>query len=253
MQKLTTKQFTERAKSIHGDLYDYSKVDYVNGYTNIIIVCSEHGDFNQRGQNHLSGQGCPKCGKIKSGKTKTFSAEKFIEKANKVHNNKYNYDKVNYTHSKTKVKIICNKHGNFEQVPNEHLKGYGCAKCRADITSSYMKENSLGWSYTDWKKVAEKSNRFDSFKVYIIRCWNNNEEFYKIGKTFTIVNRRFACKRDLPYNYEVLKIIKGEAREICELERQLQKENNQYTYTPKIDFRGMYECFSQLNKETYDD
>lgn len=58
---LTTNEFIERAKLIHGDKYDYSKVVYKNGRTKIIIVCPIHGEFLQKPHDHLYGRGCPKC------------------------------------------------------------------------------------------------------------------------------------------------------------------------------------------------
>jgi len=53
----------------------------------------------------------------------------FINKAFAMYGNKYDYSLVNYVNSKTKIKIICSKHGTFEQTPNSHLCGCGCPKC----------------------------------------------------------------------------------------------------------------------------
>ena len=58
---ITTEEFIKRAKEIHGDKYDYSKTIYKNRRTKLIITCPKHGDFEQRPDAHLSGQGCPKC------------------------------------------------------------------------------------------------------------------------------------------------------------------------------------------------
>lgn len=44
-KKLTCDDFKERAKLIHGNRYDYSKVDYVNSGTKVCIICPEHGEF----------------------------------------------------------------------------------------------------------------------------------------------------------------------------------------------------------------
>ena len=127
----TTQSFIEKAKSIHGDKYDYSKVEYVNSKTKVCIVCPEHGDFYKRPLNHIQcKQGCPICSnknKVKS--NKKLSTNEFIEKSNKIHNNKYNYSKVVYVDNKTPVCIICPEHGDFLQVPYSHLKGFGCAEC----------------------------------------------------------------------------------------------------------------------------
>jgi very-short-patch-repair endonuclease len=116
--------FITEAKEIHGDKYDYSQVEYVNGNTKVKIICSIHGEFWQNPHNHLNGQGCPKC----SGFYQT--TEQFIEKARKIHGDKYDYSKTNYEKSHTKVCIICPKHGEFWQTPHNHLKGKGCAYCK---------------------------------------------------------------------------------------------------------------------------
>lgn len=130
--KITTEEFVERARKVHGDKYDYSKVNYVNSSTKVIIICPIHGEFEQAPTNHLSGQGCPNCGG-----RKRLSTDDFIEKAKKVHGDKYDYSKVNYFNSETKVTIGCPIHGEFEQTPNAHLSGQGCPICNVGFTKSY--------------------------------------------------------------------------------------------------------------------
>ena len=124
LNKLTLSRFVDKAKMVHGDRYDYSKVEYVNNKTKVYIICPIHGGFLQTPQNHLSGSGCPKCNKYKVGTTKSF-----IEKAKAVHGDKYDYGEVVYEKSNKKVCIICPKHGKFWQTPNSHLHGSGCPKC----------------------------------------------------------------------------------------------------------------------------
>ena len=119
--EMTTEKFIEKAKRVHGDKYDYSKVEYTNSYTKVKIICHEHGDFLQKPNNHLQGNDCPRC--------KEMTTEKFIEKSKKIHENKYIYSKVNYTNTNTKVTIICPEHGEFLQVPYSHLQGNGCPRC----------------------------------------------------------------------------------------------------------------------------
>lgn len=121
--------FIEKAKRIHGDKYDYSKVEYINGHTKICIVCPIHGEFYQAPHKHLQGQGCPQCGREKTRQSTLLTKEEFIKKANCVHNNKYNYDKINYINNSTKVAITCPKHGVYYQIPKSHLMGCGCPIC----------------------------------------------------------------------------------------------------------------------------
>lgn len=109
-KKYTTEEFIEKAKAVHGDKYDYNKVNYINNHTQIIITCKIHGDFEQIPSNHLNGANCPWC----SGKAK-HNLESFIKFSSEVHNNKYDYSKVNYIERRIKVLIGCPIHGDFLQ------------------------------------------------------------------------------------------------------------------------------------------
>jgi hypothetical protein len=127
-QRKTTNQFITDAIQIHGDTYNYSKVEYKNAGEKVIIICKEHGDFEQTPNGHLSGSGCIKCaGCYKS------NTEEFIEKSKEIHDNKYDYSKVEYKNVIEKVIIICKEHGDFLQSPNGHLNGHGCYKCGYDM------------------------------------------------------------------------------------------------------------------------
>ena len=125
-KKLTTEEFIRRAKEIHGDKYDYSKVEYVNCETKVCIICPEHGEFRIRPTKHLSGKGCQQC----VHRSYKYTTSEFIEKAREFHGDKYDYSKVKYVNQSTKVCIICPEHGEFWQFPNNHLNGFGvCPKC----------------------------------------------------------------------------------------------------------------------------
>ena len=114
---------------MHGDKYDYSKVNYINNYTKVSIICNEHGEYEQTPQNHLFGYKCKDCGiEIMKTKQKT-DVDDFIINANIKHNNKYDYSKINYINARTKIIIICKEHGDFEQQPDSHLRGSGCPYC----------------------------------------------------------------------------------------------------------------------------
>ena len=126
---LTQEEFINEARKVHGDKYDYSKVEYKTKRDKICIICPKHGEFLQIAQSHLSGHGCPKCAIEKAGETQRLSKEEFIKKAREIHGDRYDYSKVEYVNSQTKVCIICPKHGEFLQVPNAHLGGCGCPKC----------------------------------------------------------------------------------------------------------------------------
>lgn len=125
-KKLTQEEFIERAKIVHGDKYDYSKVEYINNDTKICVICKKHGEFLIIPNNHLKGQGCPICGREK----RTKSKDTFEKEARKIHGDKYDYSKVEYINKQTKVCIICKTCGKeFWQTPSNHLAGRGCRYC----------------------------------------------------------------------------------------------------------------------------
>ena len=131
--KKTTEKFIEEAKGVHGDRYDYSKVEYNGIYVKVCIICKEHGEFWQTPKEHLRGQGCPECGKISIGLKHRSNTDEFIKKAKKVHGDKYDYSKVEYIKSNKNVIITCPIHGDFLMKPNNHLSGEGCAECNKNI------------------------------------------------------------------------------------------------------------------------
>jgi Protein of unknown function (DUF723) len=147
--------FIEKSITIHGYLYDYSLVDYVNNKTNVKIICKKHEIFEQRPDNHLSGQDCPSCinNNIKSNK------EEFIKKSINKFGNIYEYSLVEYKDSKTKVKLMCKKHGIFEQNPNNHLRTkIPCKKCDSEkrlVELSEVKERlkEIHNNYYDYSKL----------------------------------------------------------------------------------------------------
>jgi hypothetical protein len=127
----TTEEFINQAKTIHNNFYDYSLTKYKNYLTKVKIICPIHGEFDQFPQYHIKGSGCPKCGVEKTKKFTVLGLKEFIDKANIIHNYKYDYNKVNYTNSYTKVEIVCPKHGSFLQKPGEHLHSKaGCPICK---------------------------------------------------------------------------------------------------------------------------
>ena len=148
----TTDEWIEKAVEVHGDKYDYSKVNYYGNKNKVIIICKEHGEFKQTPNSYIKGSGCSKC----SGNYH-YNTLEWIEKAKKVHSDKYDYSKVKYIKSDTKVIIICKNHGEFEQIPNSHLRGRGCSKC--NLCSSCQLWRTLG-------KLCEYCNPKNKKKIY---------------------------------------------------------------------------------------
>jgi len=121
-----TFEFIQKAKELHGDTYDYSKVQYKNARSEILIICPIHGEFLQTPNKHLCGNGCTKCGRNMT----IFSIDEFIQKAKEVHPDMYDYSKSIYTKMTDKVIITCQTHGDFQQTPSNHITHrQGCPIC----------------------------------------------------------------------------------------------------------------------------
>ena len=153
--RMTTDLFIERSKVVHGDKWNYSKVNYgKNNYDLVSIICSYHGEFDQRPWAHLRGQGCPKCSN-----NRLLSNSEFINKCKKIHGDKWNYSKVNYLGRRKTITIICKDHGEFDQEARVHLDGWGCKKC-----SSSKMEDYLSNGLDKISEIYERDKRFVSCK-----------------------------------------------------------------------------------------
>lgn len=242
-KRRTNEEFIKECNLLHNNKYDYSKTLYTKMHNKVKIICSLHGEFEQEPNCHLKRKhGCPKCAVIKAKLRMKDNTEDFVQKALKIHNNKYNYSKTKYGNNAfDKVTIICKEHGEFKITPNSHLnKKGGCSIC--------AREKS-GWTKTSWRKACYGKKGI----LYIIRCYNEKEVFFKIGITSRSLEERFKCKHWMPYNYEVIKLIKSEDSDyIFNLERELHKINKTFRYKPLIWFDGYSECFSQyIEKKLY--
>lgn len=167
MKKKTKEQFVEDARRVHGDKYDYSKVDYVNSRTKVCVICPKHGEFWQKPNSHLNGQGCKQCYNDIVGDSLRTTKEGFIEKARKIHGDKYDYSKVEYINNKTEVTIVCPIHGEFKQRPDKHIiKGNGCKLCRSDS----MKRKLFGVGvFDDYNK---RCDCYSHWAKMLMRCYD---------------------------------------------------------------------------------
>lgn len=230
-------EFIQKANLVHNNKYDYSLVNYTGNSNKVTIICSTHGPFNMQPNNHLSGQqGCPAC----SGKVR-YTTETFITKAKTIHEEKFDYSKVDYKGIFTKIELICREHGSFWMTPDNHINGKnGCPVC-----ANIVRSENAGWTRTSFKEKCDKNNNGLGI-LYVLECFNDTERFYKIGITSLSIKKRYASTRDLPYAYSVVKEIVGDGAYIYDLEKELHKEHKVYKYTPSIQFKGNTECFSTL-------
>lgn len=152
-KKLTTEQFIEKARLVHGDKYDYSKTVYNKMKEKVCIICPEHGEFYQQPRHHLSGNNCPICNPYHS-----LDLDAFLQRSREVHGDKYDYSKVMFKGNRTKVCIICSVHGEFWQLPPNHMRGSGCPFC-ADEKQRDTKEEFIS------KATKIHGDRYDYSKV----------------------------------------------------------------------------------------
>lgn len=130
-KKLTEEEVISRFRNVHGDKYDYSKVVYVDMNSKVTIICPEHGEFEQTPAKHINRKhGCPKCKGARLRDHFSSTTEEFIKKAVDEHGD--NYSKVKYVNSRTKVCVMCKKHGEFYVTPDNHLKGRGCKQSHGE-------------------------------------------------------------------------------------------------------------------------
>ena len=186
---LTTDRFIERSRDIHGRKYDYSKVNYINNETMVIIICPKHGEFYQRPHSHLRGYHCRAC----SDDEKIKTQYEFLSAAIKKHGHKYDYSKVVYKGKKHKIQITCKLHGDFLQNPNNHLNGKGCPKCKQSKTEETIRL---------W---------LDTHKIYYVSqktfedC-RNPPTNYPLRFDFFIPHKNLLIEYDGPQHYKLCRI-----------------------------------------------
>ena len=161
--------------NVHGNKYDYSKVKYINTITKVIIICRTHGEFEQTPSNHLMGKGCKKCSYVNASIRVLSNTTDFIEKAKKKQGDAYCYSKVKYINNITKVIIICQMHGEFEQTPAQHLSGSGCQICGKN------------------KQIKTQTKSEEQFIIEANNKHNNKYDYSKVKYINTHTNVKIIC------------------------------------------------------------
>ena len=209
----TTRSFVKAAISLHGDKFNYSKTIYRGNKKKLIIICKTHGEFKQVAASHIKGSGCKKCYdefraknkrkiKFKDGRGKQLNTHSFILKSKNVHGNLYDYSLTDYVRWNIPVKIICVKHGEFNQIPHGHLSGQGCKKCVGFVSKKetdfldYLKipkENRQ--FFVDIGRYKVDGNRNDKIFEFLGDYWHGNLNVFNstdihptIGKTYMDLN-----------------------------------------------------------------
>ena len=233
-KRLTTEKFIEKAKIKHHHKYDYLLTDYVNSKDKVKIICIKHGVFLQSPGQHLYGNGCRKCKYENLGIEKSIGKEKFTERSNIIHKNKYNYDKVKYINNKTKVEIICKDHGSFYQRPDMHMnEKHGCPFCN---------KSNIFFNSTSIDNMKNKKCLLYLMKFLRI---DNSLSFIKIGITTLSIKDRFRGYGR--YYIENIYTLKDSLFNCFNYEQDIINNFNTIDIHDK-DFKGKTECFS-INDE----
>lgn len=226
--------FIEKSNKIHNNKYDYSLIEYNTARLAIKIICPIHGIFEQIPYVHLASNGCPKCGHCNIGNSLRKTKEIFIKDAISKNGDKYNYDKTEYINAHTKIKIYCKVHNKyFLKSPDLHLQGSGCDLCGKES----MAINGTSWNKTRWIKKSKNNKSI----LYIVKCFNGEEEFYKIGITNKNIKERF---RYIPYKYEILYELEYDAEIIWYMEKIIHSSYKKFKYFPIKEFGGDKECYT---------
>ena len=149
--KLTPDEFIIRSKKIHNNKYSYDKTVYTTSHNSVIVGCPIHGDFEQKAYRHLAGSGCNACGNSTTKSKLSMSSDEFIKRCKERHNNFYDYSLVDFKDLKSRIDIICPKHGQYSLVAVNHMNGSRCKQCRLEMESLSDKQKK----YYEWLKSGE--------------------------------------------------------------------------------------------------
>jgi len=182
-------------------------------------------------------------GKKPSLATAINKTDGFIRKSQQIHGNKYDYSNSEYLKDHSKLKIICPIHGQFEQLPTNHLAGQGCYYCGIEKMKSNRPEN--GFSRTQWIEYCNSNNK--NPKLYVLQCYNNQELFIKVGITTRNVIQRNSSgrywKTNMPYKHSILTEINGTPEWCFDTEKKIESKYNEFKYKPLLYFNGLTECY----------
>ena len=190
--KHDTQIFIERSNEIWNNIYDYSKVEYTGSENKVIIICKKHGEFKQLPANHYK-YGCGACGRelnVRNKILKEACKNKFVSKANDIHDNKYDYSNAVYETVITKLTITCKIHGDFNMSPNNHFRGQGCPTC-----GKQMAANSNTKPYDEYHKEFIKlyKDKYDYSSV----VWKGG------SKPITVICKTHGDFQILPYSHKI--------------------------------------------------
>ena len=198
---------------------------------------------------------------------KRLTKDIFIQRANSVHNNKYDYSKVEYKNGTTKVCIICPEHGEFWQIPKSHLRGQGCPICANHFKGTTNRFIERAKQVHGDKYDYSKSNYVNNKTKLCIICTEHGE-FWQLpnthiygsgcphcGNRLKLTAKTFAIKANKihfnKYDYSNVKYIDSKTKVciIC-------PEHGEFSQTPSDHLcgKGCPKCgiFSRRQKQSMD-
>jgi hypothetical protein len=228
--------FIQSAINKHGDEHDYTNTDIYPSVKDVEIRCKKHDHtFKINISSYLSGQKCPKCSRENYTALRMKTTEEFIKEAVQVWGDNNDYTVTDYKGALNYINVRCKKHDYIYPVlPKNHTNGKGCPKCK----NGY---NGKGHHHTKKEYVELANGRITS--LYLIKCFDEYEEFYKIGKTFRGLKKRYTSV-NMPYDYEEIFLYDSDAETIWDLEEELHKKYVRYNYRVNKIFDGYSECYT---------
>jgi very-short-patch-repair endonuclease len=268
--KPTTEEWIKTAKEKHGDKYDYSKSVYWAAHRSITIICKDHGEFKITPSSHITkGHGCKRC----SNRVR-YTTDEWKEEAIKIHNNLYDYSKVNFTRGTDCVTIICKKHGEFNQQANCHLMGTGCSLCKNKTESKLFAWLKAEYPTIQTQKtfnwcVSEETGakyRFDFVipELNTIIELDGDQHFKKVWKwgdpEVTQQRDVWKMKKAIENKFRIVRLLQEDVR--CRNSKWLDKElkpaltnssGSKINYVTTERFEGIYDAHKELFERKEED
>ena len=201
--RITQEEFIKQSNIIHNNKYDYSKTKVQGSHKYLTVICPKHSEWTVLQTNHLSGYGCPVCGAETGADKLRFTQDEFLEKAREVHGGMYDYSKVVYIDSQTKVTVHCPEHGDFRVTGNNHLRGKCCPKCRnkseGRIAEYLLKSNII------YREYSIENKRYDFFLPdHNLLIERDGEQHYRDVNLFSRGNKNYINEQQINDEYKTV-------------------------------------------------
>lgn len=227
--KKTTEQFIQEANEVHHGKYDYSKTVYTGKDEKVIVICPDHGEFEQIAKNHLRGHGCPKCSGMHH-----YTTEEWVEMAKSAHpEENLSFENTVYVNNKTKLRVDCSEHGPFWVAPNDFISGTGCPKCH---TERFAQQRSL-----PFVEYVRRANEIHNNKYTYI------EDDYKNLNTLSTI----ICDIHGPFKQKPSNHLNGQGCPLCAPKSKMEVDIADLLETNHINFRKE-KSFDWSQRKRYD-